>query len=173
MENIIEPLPINFSVSSDESVLICLKGTNKEWLICTDKKLYILKRGFMTGHLIGDSNFQMPYKNITGVQTDYHFLTGYFEVSSGGMQDTQKNYWEKGKNSPQQSPNCVTITGKPMLEKFRNACHFINQKITEITNSNNTQTNITDEIKKYKSLLDDGIITQEEFLSKKKQLLGI
>ena len=31
----------------------------------------------------------------------------------------------------------------------------------------------TEEIRKYKSLLDDGIITQEEFDAKKKQLLGI
>ena len=30
-----------------------------------------------------------------------------------------------------------------------------------------------EEIRKYKSLLDDGIITQEEFDAKKKQLLGI
>ena len=30
-----------------------------------------------------------------------------------------------------------------------------------------------DEIRKYKALLDDGIITQEEFETKKKQLLGI
>ena len=30
-----------------------------------------------------------------------------------------------------------------------------------------------DEIKKYKELLDSGIITQEEFDAKKKQLLGL
>ncbi|MDD3003008.1 MAG: SHOCT domain-containing protein [Candidatus Shapirobacteria bacterium] len=173
MENTIELLPKNFNISKDETVLICLKGTNKEWLICTDKKLYILKRGFMTGHLAGDSNFQMPYKNITGAHTDYHLLTGYFEVSTGGMQNVQKNYWAQGQNSPQQSPNCVTIAGKPMLEKFRDACHFINQKITEFATSNNTPTSVADEIKKYKSLLDDGVITQEEFSAKKKQLLGI
>lgn len=32
---------------------------------------------------------------------------------------------------------------------------------------------IPDEIRKYKELLDDGIITQEEFNTKKKQLLGL
>ncbi len=30
-----------------------------------------------------------------------------------------------------------------------------------------------DEIKKFKALLDEGIITQEEFDAKKKQLLGL
>ena len=39
-----------------------------------------------------------------------------------------------------------------------------------------TETSITsgaDEILKYKKLLDEGIITEEEFLSKKKQILGL
>lgn len=35
------------------------------------------------------------------------------------------------------------------------------------------QPSITDEIRKYKSLLDEGIISQEEFDAKKKQLLGL
>ena len=40
---------------------------------------------------------------------------------------------------------------------------------------NNTSTRVSDsdEIKKYKELLDSGIITQEEFEAKKKQLLGL
>ena len=32
---------------------------------------------------------------------------------------------------------------------------------------------IADELKKYKELLDSGVITQEEFDAKKKQLLGL
>ncbi|MBP3656328.1 MAG: SHOCT domain-containing protein [Clostridia bacterium] len=32
---------------------------------------------------------------------------------------------------------------------------------------------VTDEIREYKKLLDEGIITQEEFDAKKKQLMGL
>lgn len=39
--------------------------------------------------------------------------------------------------------------------------------------SSGTGTSAADEIRKYKELLDDGIITQEEFDAKKKQLLGL
>ena len=42
---------------------------------------------------------------------------------------------------------------------------------------NNVQSNIAtsnaDELKKYKELLDEGIISQEEFDAKKKQLLNL
>jgi len=36
-----------------------------------------------------------------------------------------------------------------------------------------TETSTTDELRKYKSLFDDGIITQEDFDAKKKQLMGL
>lgn len=39
--------------------------------------------------------------------------------------------------------------------------------------NNITETTTADELKKYKDLLDSGVITQEEFDAKKKQLLGI
>ena len=47
---------------------------------------------------------------------------------------------------------------------------------TDLTNNqNNVQTQISpaDELKKFKDLLDSGVITQEEFDAKKKQLLGL
>lgn len=37
----------------------------------------------------------------------------------------------------------------------------------------NNEANIPEELKKYKELLDSGVITQEEFDAKKKQLLGL
>jgi hypothetical protein len=48
------------------------------------------------------------------------------------------------------------------------------QERTESNNINTqTQASSADEILKFKSLLDSGIITQEEFEAKKKQLLGV
>ena len=44
---------------------------------------------------------------------------------------------------------------------------------TEIKVDNVTNTSNADELKKYKDLLDSGVITQEEFDAKKKQLLGL
>ncbi|RMC39444.1 SHOCT domain-containing protein, partial [Lactobacillus sp. ESL0236] len=44
------------------------------------------------------------------------------------------------------------------------------EKVVEDTKDN---TDAPAEIRRYKQLLDDGIITQEEFEAKKKQLLGL
>lgn len=63
----------------------------------------------------------------------------------------------------------LSITAYPILEKcFPDKEYFF-------TLSNNTQqgTNAFDEIKKYKELLDTGIISQNEFEQKKRELLNL
>ena len=56
---------------------------------------------------------------------------------------------------------------------------ILNQKIREAKSGAHAaatvvqQTSAADEIKKFKELLDMGVITQEEFDAKKKQLLGL
>lgn len=52
-------------------------------------------------------------------------------------------------------------------------CSMISSPIKVETNESTKQTSSADEIRKYKSLFDDGIINQEEFDKKKKELLGI
>lgn len=47
------------------------------------------------------------------------------------------------------------------------------EKIQKVETVNSSETDITEQLKKLKSLVDDGILTQEEFEAKKKQLLNI
>lgn len=60
------------------------------------------------------------------------------------------------------SKNLIRITEKELEE----------QKEKE-NSSTSTQISSADELKKFKDLLDNGVITQEEFEEKKKQLLGL
>ena len=61
-----------------------------------------------------------------------------------------------------------------------NHCHSIDVRTiskeewnAEQTGPNPTTLSAADELKKFKELLDSGVITQEEFEAKKKQLLGL
>lgn len=68
-----------------------------------------------------------------------------------------------------------------LIENYKEIHQAINDLIIERRNTksqdnkSNEQNNIShaDELKKYKALLDSGIITQEEFNAKKKQILGL
>ena len=112
----------------NERVLVKLKGAFKEALICTDARVLILKGGWMTGQILGTDTFQCPYSMVAGAEVKFHLLTGYFELSTGGMQNTPKSFWEGGnKPAAAKAPNCVSISGSEMAQKFRQACAFIMQ----------------------------------------------
>lgn len=171
-------------IPDSETVLIALKGTYKEYLLCTDKQLYIIKEGVMTGHTFGQGVFKMPYRNISSVSMDFHFATGYFEVSSGGVQNTKKSYWANSHNatSAQRSPNTISLV-KPLASDFAKASDMINDIIEKVhngTNSTNSlalqttnSTSTIDQLRELKQLLDEEIITQDEFDAKKKDILNI
>jgi len=162
-------------LSPNERVLLCVKGAFKEWLVCTIHQVYIVKRGYMTGHTFGSNAYQMPYKNIAGANVNYHLFSGYFEISSGGMQNTSKSYWSgNSKSDPAKAPNCISLNTKKLANKFREACTFINIKTSEISNSeaiNITQTDTASQLEKYSNLLNKGDISQEEYNKLKANLL--
>ncbi len=63
-------------------------------------------------------------------------------------------------------PNCKSADTVELTDEEYNAIKASNQGAK-------TDISPADEIKKFKELLDSGIITQEEFDAKKKQLLGL
>jgi len=72
--------------------------------------------------------------------------------------------------------NSLIVKGaKEQLDQWCNLLdRIIKDNQLQVENqTNNTFNNNVDEIRKYKNLLDDGIITQEEFDKKKTQLLNL
>lgn len=61
---------------------------------------------------------------------------------------------------------CMDI--KKAMNEYRE-----NAEKEETDSTNQIQLSVADEIKKFKELLDDGVITQEEFETKKTQLLNL
>jgi hypothetical protein len=169
---------IDDNINKNEKIIVILKGTWREYLICTEKQVYIIKKGFMTGHTFGDGVFRMPYNNITNAEVDYHLLTGYFELSAGGLQNKRLSYWSSDNNTdPAKQPNVITINTKELRDQFHKATEIILERVAMNTNSGDSavqkSTTAADEIKKYKELLDMGAITQAEYSAKKKALLGL
>jgi hypothetical protein len=117
------------SLAPNEQVFIKLRGAFKEALVCTSMRIIILKAGWMTGQLFGTGMFQCPYVNVAGAQVNFRLVTGYFELSTGGMQNTPKSFWNNDQGvSAAKAPNCVTISGPRRAEMFRDACSFIMER---------------------------------------------
>ena len=63
-----------------------------------------------------------------------------------------------------------------LYKSYKNSAQSIITELAVILDSCSSQEkpiSNADEISKYKKLFDDGVITQEEFEAKKKQLLGL
>jgi hypothetical protein len=162
------------SIHRNERVFVKLRGVYKEALVCTDNRVIILKAGWMTGQLFGTDMFQCSYQNVAGAQVKFQLLTGYFELSAGGMQNAPKNFWSTNNSiSPAKAPNCVTIAGRDRAEKFRKACAFImhmasggaSAGIQPSGDSINT-------LERLAKLRDAGVISSSEFEQKKAQILS-
>jgi hypothetical protein len=113
------------------------------------------------------------YNDITAIQfRKAGVMSGHIQFTlKGGIED------KGGAFSATSDENTITIVSS-VNDLAEDVVNYINSKIREFkTMSNKPQVvnNISgaDELKKFKQLLDEGIITQEEFDFKKKQILGM
>jgi hypothetical protein len=133
MEGIIETIPsglkksVTATLAPGERIFFQLKGAFKEALVCTDRRVIIAKSGFMTGQIFGSDIFQLSYAGVASAQVKFYLITGYFEVSAGGVQNTEKSYWATGpgNRNASRSPNCISLNRRNMLPKFQQAASFI------------------------------------------------
>lgn len=126
---------------------------------------------FVTGN-ISDGEKTIYYRDCIGVQFKESGLQiGYLqlETASGIMNMKQNNFFNE---------NSFTFdTTVQSNEKMNEVADYVRGKVEEAKNGGGQtvvkEASAADEIKKFKELLDMGIITQEEFNAKKKQLLGL
>ncbi len=148
-----------------------LKGINGQLELYEDK-IIIKRKGALSkmtqGFFKGDKTIYI--NQITGIQVKPGTLwtNGYIQITvPGGIES------KKGLLDAIHDENSVVFTGEN-----NELVNQIKSKIEELMSRQRTgsiinQLSPTDEIRKYKELLDDGVITQEEFEQKKKQLLGL
>lgn len=143
--------------------------------------------GSIITHNATDGEKTIYYMDCVGVQFKKSaFTIGYLQLETAG--GTMNN-----KNSNFFNENSFTFEDDPYLkenfmnEKMEVVAEFIKKRIDEIKLGKNTQpaiapatvpattstTSLVEDLKALKELVDLGILTQEEFDAKKKQMLGI
>lgn len=129
----------------------------------------------VTGLVFGTSMTQgektIYYKDAIGVQYKPSSIAdGYIQIetAAGGVTSSASQYG--GENS-------IQFSGKERNAEAEVVVNFIREKIEEIKNAPIggiiQQASPAEELKKFKELLESGVITQEEFDAKKKQILGL
>ena len=118
---------------------------------------------------------KLYYSDLTSVQFKLPgaFFAGYIQFEYPGSDTTNK--------SPYESENAVVFNKKDNINLMEEIYNFVEKRILEEKQAKRAPAGTViqqaaspaEELKKMKELLDMGIITQEEFDAKKKQLLGL
>lgn len=129
--------------------------------------------GGLAGAMNGDKKFY--YQDLTAVQfKNLGMTTGYLQFEYPGARSLNAMTSE---NSFTFSATVGTKKHRDLKEQMPGIADFIDKKVEECKRNGSASpvapVSGADEIKKYKDLLDQGIISQDEFEAKKKQLLGL
>lgn len=182
LNDLIDDLPgsleakITGALAPGESAIIKLRGALKEALICTDRRVLIIKSGFGTGSTFGVNLFQLAYQNITSVEVKFGLVSGYFEISTGGVQNTRKTIWttDPDKN-PSRSPNCVGLNLRCDKSRFDRACTYIMERVhkqrTGAPDTSMRPASSISDVLRLADLYERGLLTEEEFRSEKAKLM--
>tara|TARA_R110000744_G_scaffold200804_1_gene319929 strand:- start:9 stop:455 length:447 start_codon:yes stop_codon:yes gene_type:complete len=142
-----------------------LKGYNSTLIVYEDRA--VIKRGFIgrmaTG---GPSEKTMFFNKLSGLDYKGRGLNGgYISFVGSGLESTSGSF-----NSNKNENTVVFVT---KVKQWKEIADFINTKIGQNDKSPTIVQNqsVADEIKKFKELLDNGIISESEFLEQKKKLL--
>ncbi len=134
-----------------------------------------MQTGFMNNALNGGAlgGKKIDIKNLTSIQfrEPAGFTVGFIQFAYPGSVESKG-----GVAAMINDENSIPIQPS-MVEQAREIVSFIEKRKDELTapqaNTVIQQTSAADEIKKFKELLDMGVISQEEFDAKKKELLSL
>lgn len=133
--------------------------------VITGKKTLL---GLIAGRAFSGSK-EFYYCDLTTVQYKKAtiLMNGFIQFEYPGANNGTRNF-----NSEN---TFVIMKGLTDIEEFEKAYQYIKDRIAYYKQQRNNPTaalSPADELKKFKELLDSGIISQEEFDVKKKELLG-
>lgn len=135
------------------------------------KSTATLVTGLVFGTSVTQGEKTIYYRDSIGVQYKASSLVdGYIQIETAAGNMTAKANQYGGENS-------IQFSGDKMNAEAEVIVNFIRQRIDEIKSAPTggvvQQISPAEELKKFKELLDMGVITQEEFDAKKKELLGL
>ena len=143
-------------LANDEKILYLTSGllNGNTWLItCTNKRVIFLDKGL----LYGLKQIETPLEKINSIQQKTGIIFGEIAIWDGSGKMVISQVMKK--------------TVKPFVESVNKAIDAM--KKGNSTNSSSTAIDPATQIEKYADLKNKGIITEEEFQAKKKELLNL
>lgn|SRR5487761_1106598 len=169
---------LNQNLSNDENVLVKLQGEFGQALVLTNKRLYVVKWGMQANQTFGGKCIAYEYRNITALEIRKKMVTRYVQILTPATQSNiSTSVWDKDINGNNATASDSVVTYNNDKKKdalFQEAINlgrqFMNQAHVATAS---TQTDEVDKLERLAKLKERGLITQEEYQAKKRQLLEL
>ena len=164
------------NLSADEKILGTVIGNFGQAVVATDRKVLIIKSGMMSGQTFGGKATSFDYRALVGVEVRQGFAQGEFEILAGGLANNQSNRI-RGKVNMAEQPNGLVFP-KVSVSSFNAMATKIREMSASVHQPSAAAQQVPDEnptiaaIRQLSELLREGIISEEEFASKKADLLS-
>ena len=145
------------------------KGINGQ-LELFENKIIIKRKGIMafaTQGLKGNKEIFINQISSTQLKKAGNFTNGYIQFAFLGGQESKGGLFNATMDE-----NTVMFR-KNKNQEFEEIKEMIEKKIADNQKGSNNKSDSLDDLEKLKELKDKGIITEEEFNKKKKQILNI
>lgn len=166
------------NLAPGEVVRAIVRGTFKSAAICTDRRVFVSKQGFMGGALFGKKLTSYDYRNLTGVHLETGVISGVFALEGPGITSQDLSYWSQGKGDPGKAPHALALVRED-FDQAKAGVALLRQLIADAQQpayapvpSAPTPPDVPDQIRKLGELRDAGLLTTAEFESKKAELLA-
>lgn len=119
-------------------------------LVCTDRRLLMVDRG-----LFSAKTDDIALSNITGIERKDGLFFSKIIIRTNNKKPLKLRHIDKA-------------AAQSLCMEVQNG-----KEVKVVVESSDKKASVAEELKELKELVDDGILTQEEFEAKKKQVLGI
>jgi len=180
---------LKYVLEPGEEVIVIIVGSFRQAVVGTDRRLFVYKAGNQAGQMFRRRTKSWNYADVADLRLDIGVKSGVLTVVPVTPDREIIEYGSSGHGSAQQSPNAITFASKPgtavasrvaaLLDMVRTA-HGGRPPAPHAEHPHTAapaaqppaaRGDPADEIRKLGELRDSGLVTEEEFQTKKRELL--
>jgi hypothetical protein len=167
---------IQDSLQSGEVVRVIFLGYDGCALVGTDRRVFVFKKGpRAAGGLFSKKLSTWEYKSVSGIQHRVGTTSQALVVEVPGVAPvTATGRMDRGSDSAWGAPNALMVPKRSdVTSELSTLRGLITERQQPASAAQSSAPDTVEEIKRYAALRDSGVISAEDFETKKRQLMGI
>jgi hypothetical protein len=165
---------IKAALEPGERIEAAIAGASGSALVATNRRVFIFKKGATTGTLTGRQLNSWDYSNISGVEYKSTITTqGVVLQVPGVVPVTKFTSFTRGPRSVWEAPNALMLGLPEMSSRAKEPIAVLRRLIADHQSHETRRPDPIEQVRRLAELRDEGILTEEEFQRKKRELLDL